>query len=304
MPGFIGNYKLPSTGGTEKVYSSLGCKLVTSFESNADRDPPLPAIMATITLMNPETGRLEALVEGTEITTWRTAAASLVATKYLYFNRPSIKSSADGRVLSIVGCGVQGEIHSIAFASYFEQIKEIRVYNRTHSKRDALYEKLMSMRSSFKNPNLVIIKSDDALDCVREADIIVTATRSSAPMMKKEDLKRDVHINGEMIKTYLLFFYCNKSMPLSFSAIGAGQHHHNELHPDIYASCLLYPDNWESAKTELAGIFDKITGIVGEVMLGIKPQPVDGISVFQSMGMAVEDVVVAQMVLEKHKKLR
>lgn len=39
-------------------------------------------------------------------------------------------------------------------------------------------------------------------------------------------------------------------------------------------------------------------------MLGIKPQPVDGISVFQSMGMAVEDVVVAQMVLEKHKKLR
>lgn len=198
MPGFVGNYKLPSTGGSEKVYRSLGCKLVTSFESNADRDPPSPAIMATITLMNPETGKLEALVEGTEITTWRTAAASLVATKHLYFNRPSIKCTEDGRVLSIVGCGVQGDIHSIAFALYFEQIREIRVYNRTHSKRDALYEKLMAMRSSFKNPNLVIIKSGDAADCVREADIIVTATRSAVPMIKRGDLKKDVHINGEI----------------------------------------------------------------------------------------------------------
>lgn len=52
----------------------------------------------------------------------------------------------------------------------------------------------------------------------------------------------------------------------------------------------------------MAEIFDKITGIVGDVIMGVKPQPTEGITVFQSMGMAVEDATVAQMVLEKHNQ--
>lgn len=71
---------------------------------------------------------------------------------------------------------------------------------------------------------------------------------------------------------------------------------------DIYDNCNLYPDNWESSRTELSGIFDKINCIVGDVILKVKPQPQEGITVFQSMGMAVEDATVAQMILEKHKR--
>lgn len=52
----------------------------------------------------------------------------------------------------------------------------------------------------------------------------------------------------------------------------------------------------------MAGIFDKVTGIVGEVIRGLKPQPNGGITVFQSLGMAVEDATVAQMVLNKFKQ--
>lgn len=278
MPGFVGNYKIPSTSTDERKQNTLACKLVTSFEGNQARDPPLPNIMATIMLMSPETGRLQAIIEGTEITTQRTAAASLVATQHLYFNRPSIEPHC---ILSVVGCGVQGEIHSIAFASFFGQIKEIRLFNRSVGKRDRLFEKLNELRKTFKNPNLTITKAETVIDCVKNADLIVVATHSNIPLIRREDLKSDVHIN----------------------AIGAGRNHHSELHQDIYDNCQLYPDNWESSRTELAGIFDKITGIVGEVILKLKPLPAIGITVFQSMGMAAEDAVVAQMVLEKSKQV-
>lgn len=78
--------------------------------------------------------------------------------------------------------------------------------------------------------------------------------------------------------------------------------HHSQLPMEVYNNCSLYPDNWEFAQTALSEIFDKINGIVGDVILKLKPQPKEGISVFQSYGMAVEDVTVAQMILEKLKK--
>lgn len=296
MPGFVGNYKLPQVS-QDKVQNTLACKLVTSFEGNRTRDPPLPTILATILLMSAETGKLEAIVEGTEITRWRTAAASLVATQTLFFNRPSIVDLSPCRVLSIVGCGVQGEIHAVGFACLFAQFKEIRFYNRTTAKRDSVVERVREFRPKFKNYDLILTKSDTVASCVQDADIIVIATNSSIPLIRKEDLKADVHINGEFLINFLTI-----SHPKSLSAIGAGRNHHSELHPNIYEDCKLYPDNWESARTELAGIFDKVTGIVGEVIRGIKPQPNGGITVFQSLGMAVEDATVAQMVLNKFKQ--
>lgn len=103
MPGFVGNYKLSSVTGSER-HSTLACKLVTSFEGNSKLNPPLPAILATILLFDTDTGRLKAVIEGTEITAWRTAAVSLVATKFLYFNR---HTNASNKVLSICGTGTQ-----------------------------------------------------------------------------------------------------------------------------------------------------------------------------------------------------
>lgn len=104
MLGVISNYKLPSID-ENKTFDTIGHKMVTYFGKNPQLQPPLPTILATIFLFDNVTGKLESIVEGTEITTWRTAACSLVSTKYLYFNRiadPTIDS-----VLAIVGCGVQ-----------------------------------------------------------------------------------------------------------------------------------------------------------------------------------------------------
>lgn len=106
MPGFVGNYSLDAVTGNGKKHSTLACKLVTSFAGNSFLQPPLPSILATILLFDANNGSLKAIVEGTEITAWRTAAVSLVATKHLYFkNKPT--NSGNNYTLAICGTGTQ-----------------------------------------------------------------------------------------------------------------------------------------------------------------------------------------------------
>lgn len=108
MPGYIGNYSLPLSISSKpkRNVSTLACKLVTSFTNNDKLPVPLPNVLATICLFDTITGRLKCVLGGTEITAWRTAAASLVATQHLYVDRPNVRKE-DGFYLAIVGCGVQ-----------------------------------------------------------------------------------------------------------------------------------------------------------------------------------------------------
>lgn len=109
MPGFIHNYSLTkATDDTNKKFSTLACKLVTSFSANDRLNPPKPNILANIFVLNHETGELKAIVEGTEITAWRTAAASIVSTDHLYLKNQPVEGSS--KVLAIVGCGVQVQL--------------------------------------------------------------------------------------------------------------------------------------------------------------------------------------------------
>lgn len=109
MPGFIGNYTLKHTGrGNEenrKIFNTLACKLVTAFGGNRALNPPKPAIIGNIFMFSEDTGEMRAIVAATEITAWRTAGASLVATDYLYFKRNNV--GAEPKKVAIVGCGVQ-----------------------------------------------------------------------------------------------------------------------------------------------------------------------------------------------------
>ena len=106
MPGFIGNYPLSTVTGDVEKHSTLSCKLVTSFSGNSTLNPPLPSILATIFLFDSNTGRLKAIIEATEITAWRTAAVSLVATKHLFYNSRKTDSNA-AYTLTICGAGTQ-----------------------------------------------------------------------------------------------------------------------------------------------------------------------------------------------------
>lgn len=197
MPGFIGNYSLPSLdvkGDTKKKYQTLACKLVTAFNKNEKMEKPIPNILGTIFIFDQLTGKLNCILEGTEITAWRTAAASIVSTHHLFFKR--MISSNEKKILSIVGCGIQGRIHAIGMCSIFD-FSEVRLWNRTVSKAESLLQELQAMSSGFKNSNIKIFVAENVEKCVENADVVVTATFASEPLIELNYLKPDCHINGK-----------------------------------------------------------------------------------------------------------
>ncbi|RZF35330.1 hypothetical protein LSTR_LSTR003770 [Laodelphax striatellus] len=248
-----------------KSESALGCKVVTSFQNNQEKG--LPSIMGTILFMDSETGKLKVIMEGTEITAWRTAAASVVATKHLHVG--------EKKILAILGAGTQGRIHALAMHHYF-QFQEVRIWNRTESRAKALCNELGSWATHYSNKER----------CVRDADVIVTATYSPTPIVRLSWLKPGAHIN----------------------AIGFGVKHHNELEDEIYKSesTVVWVDHMEAAQKELAELINngvRMRGEVGQAMtLSHAQTQSSNITVFHSLGMAVEDVVAAKVVFEAHKE--
>ncbi|KAH8366377.1 hypothetical protein KR084_002842 [Drosophila pseudotakahashii] len=270
MPAFVGNYNLGSGSQVGDARSTLACKLVTSFGGNHERNPPLPSIHAHVLLFDHQTGQLSATMEATDLTTWRTVSASLVATKYLYFRRFGPQAERERSInVAIVGCGVQGQLHAAAFCANF-RVKQLRLYNRTAARAQELAKQLGHQSGT------QIIVSPSAREACQDADVICIATYAKEPLIHREDLK-GVHINGVHI-----------------NAVGAGEVHFSELATDIYQQSKVYVDCYANAESELVGLPAEITAELGAIMLeGNYPAAAD-ISIFQSMGMASEDACVAQ----------
>ena len=150
----------------------LGLKAVTFYPSNAERG--LPTHMATIFLVDPETGTPLAIMDGRLITEMRTAAVSAAATKLL--------ASPDAKILAILGSGVQAHSHVKAL-QLVRKFEEIRVWSLTqkHAKRFA------------KEIGAIAMSAGDA---VRGADVIVTVTNSKTPVLKGAWLKPGCHVNA------------------------------------------------------------------------------------------------------------
>jgi len=152
--------------------NGLGLKAVTFYPSNAERG--IPTHMATIFLVDPETGAPLAIMDGRLITEMRTAAVSAVATKLL--------ARRDAKILAILGSGVQARSHFEAL-QFVRHFKKIRVWGptREHAERFA------------KEIGATAMSSEDA---VRGADVVVTATNSKTPVLKGVWLKPGCHVNA------------------------------------------------------------------------------------------------------------
>jgi ornithine cyclodeaminase/alanine dehydrogenase-like protein (mu-crystallin family) len=150
----------------------LGIKIVTFYATNAKLR--IPTHMATIFLVDPETGTPLAVMDGRLITEMRTAAVSAAATKLL--------ASPNAKVLAILGSGVQARSHVEALR-LVRQFKEIRVWSptRAHAERFA-----KEFRAKAMSPG----------NAVRGADVVVTATNSKTPVLKGEWLKPGCHVNA------------------------------------------------------------------------------------------------------------
>src|SRR5437764_895639 len=150
----------------------LGLKAVTFYPSNAERG--IPTHMATIFLVDPQTGTPLAIMDGRLITEMRTAAVSAAATKLF--------APPDAKVLAILGSGVQGRSHVEALR-LVRQFEEIRVWSPTKEHAERFAKEIGGTAMS-------------AEEAVRGADVIVTATNSKTPVLEGSWLKSGCHVNA------------------------------------------------------------------------------------------------------------
>jgi ornithine cyclodeaminase/alanine dehydrogenase-like protein (mu-crystallin family) len=150
----------------------LGLKAVTFYPSNTERG--IPTHMATIFLVNPQTGTPLAIIDGRLITEMRTAAVSAAATKLL--------AAPDSKILAILGSGVQARSHVEALL-LVRQFEEVRVWSATREHAKQFAEEIGGTAVS-------------AEEAVRGADVVVTVTNSKTPVLNGSWLKPGCHVNA------------------------------------------------------------------------------------------------------------
>jgi thiomorpholine-carboxylate dehydrogenase len=149
----------------------LGLKIVTFYPKNVERG--LPTHMATVALVDPETGTPLAVMDGRLITEMRTAAVSAVATNLL--------ASPDAKILAILGSGVQAHSHAEALR-LIRRFQEIRVCSPTREHAERFAKEIGA-------------KAMSAEEAVPGADVVVTATNSKTAVLKGSWLKSGCHVN-------------------------------------------------------------------------------------------------------------
>lgn len=252
--------------------ASLGAKLVTVFGENHQKG--LPSHLATILLLDPDTGALQAIMDGRYITEARTAAVSAVSARFL--------AKADASTLAIIGSGVQARSHLEAY-QHVRQLKHVRIWSPNERSREQFVDDM-----SGKVP-VPIVAAGSAEAAVRGADLIVLVTSSRTPVIEDAWVDRGAHV----------------------VCVGACRPDQQEMPPALVARGRLYVDSKTAAVVEAGdivmnvknGLFEEnhIRGEIGELVLGrIEGRTNDGdITIFKSLGMAVEDVVAADLVLRR-----
>jgi alanine dehydrogenase len=253
---------------------AVGTKLVTVFASN--RAVGLPSHLATIVMLDPETGALAAIIDGRYITAARTAAVSAVSVDIL--------ARADASVLALIGSGVQARSHLEAIACV-RRLHEVRVWSPSEASRTAFLSAAQQSTSSS------LTASSSAREAVRGADIIVLATASPTPVVASEWVADGAHI----------------------CAVGACRPHHREMDAALVARARTFVDSRAGALAEAGDLVlaiaegaitpAHIAGELGELVSGAMPGRANGteVTLFKSLGMAVEDVAAAHLAWTRAK---
>jgi ornithine cyclodeaminase/alanine dehydrogenase-like protein (mu-crystallin family) len=261
--GFIG--LMPSYRGGDRP--AFGLKAINVIPDNP-RLRGLDAHQGGVLLSDGETGEPVAFLNASAITEIRTAAVSAVATRTL--------AREDSRELAILGAGVQARSHLEAMRAV-RNFERIRIYSRTPA----------HARSLAEEGGAAAVGS--AEEAVREADVVVTATSSADPVLERAWLKSGAHIN----------------------AVGACLPHVRELDTRTVAEAAFFTDRRESAENE-AGDYvlalkegaiepGHIRAELGDVLAGSAPgrSAVDEITIFESLGIAIEDLAAADHVAQR-----
>jgi len=251
----------------------LGLKTISFFPGNLGT--ALDCHQGAVLLFDPQDGRLRAILDATAITAIRTAAASGVATEAL--------ARDDARTLAILGSGVQAVTHLDAML-HARPFARVRVWSRDPARAATFVAK-----AAQRHANVAIEAAATTEAAVRGADVVCTVTSAREPILEGAWLAPGAHVN----------------------AVGSSMRTSRELDTAAVVRARLYVDRRESALAE-AGDFlfpkhegaiddDHIVGEIGDVLLGRVPgrRSASEITLFKSLGIAVEDLAAAQYVYER-----
>ncbi len=267
MPAFV----------DEKDGQALAIKIVSLFNKNPARG--LPLIHATLLVFDPQTGAIEAILEGGALTAIRTGAGCGAATDIL--------ARRDSKTAAIFGAGVQARTQLLA-ACEIRNIERAWVYD-TNAQSVKTFLAEMAGRSRIPND---LCAARDTGEALREADIVSTATTSSKPVFNDSDLKPGTHVNG--VGSYTLDM--------------------QEIPAETVARALVTVDSRSAAQVESADISiplqrglikENQIAEIGEVLLGRSPgrtSPAQ-ITFFKSVGVAVQDAMAGRLALANARKL-
>ena len=276
-PGLLGVHSRDGgfhikAGLLELNRSYFAAKVNANFPENAKR-LGLPMIQGVVVLCNGENGYPLALMDSIEITIQRTGAATGIAAKYL--------ARSDSKIATICGCGNQGRISLRALTKVLP-IEKVWAYDTDQGPAQEFASELAG------GLRIDIEAVSDLQTAVRQSDLCVTCTPS-----KQYFLEKDYVAPGTFI-----------------AAVGADNPEKQELEPALLSGSKLVVDVLEQCASigELHHALDArlltsndVYGELGEVIAGIKPGRTspDEIIIFDSTGMALQDVVTAAAVYEK-----
>jgi ornithine cyclodeaminase/alanine dehydrogenase-like protein (mu-crystallin family) len=259
---------LPSAG-------ALTTKLVTLFPGN--EGTRLPTHQAVILAFDPHTGEPLALVDGTAITAIRTGAAAALSARLL--------ARDDAGTLALLGTGVQARSHARAFARV-RTLREIRVASRDPERAEALAGELAA------ELGVETRAARDYADAVRDADLVAAVTHSPEPVVRREWLAPGAHV----------------------TSVGVNPHG-RELAGEVVRDALVVVESRAAALAPFPGgsndllwairdgLIDEghIHAELGELVEGTKDGRTsdDQLTVYKSVGVAVQDAAAAALVLRR-----
>ena len=240
-------------------------KIVNVFAGNLDVD--LPNHLALINLFDPDTGAASCVMDGTYITGIRTAASAVLSARML--------SRRGSRIATVIGAGVQGREH-VRLLPLIRDFERINVYSLRFEDARKLAARSETARAT-----------TDVETAVRESDVVCLAAHSPTPVIRPEWVKHGTHVSS--------VGYCPPN---------------GELPKDLATQHRLFvetPDAFQPAPVgcgELAGLDASMGTTLGAVALGRKPGRISDfeITVYKAMGMAMEDMVAANLAYKRAKQ--
>lgn len=250
-----------------------GVKLVHVCPGNAELG--LPTVQGLYVLFDGPTGTPRAVLDGTELTLRRTAAASALASRFL--------SREDSATLAVFGAGALAP-HLIRAHAAVRPVRRVLLWNRTRERAEALARTLRS-RGRFVEVRVV----EDRARALAEADIVSCATRSREPLVEGARVRPGTHVD----------------------LVGAYRPDMREAGAALFAKAEVYVDTREGALREAGDLLaaieagalrsEDIRGDLYDLCSGRVPGRTDphAVTVFKSVGSAVEDLTAAVLALRR-----